>query len=76
MFFRLLPWEYAIRNLFRRPLRALLTFAGLTTVILLVLVVVGFIRGLERSLNVSGEPAQWRLDRRILFQRSAQPKRA
>ena len=33
MFFRLLPWEYAIRNLFRRPLRTSLTFAGLTTVI-------------------------------------------
>lgn len=56
MFFRLLPWEYAIRNLFRRPLRTCLTFAGLTTVILLVLIVVGFIRGLERSLAVSGDP--------------------
>ena len=56
MFFRLLPWEYAIRNLFRRPLRTALTFAGLTTVILLVFVVVGFIRGLERSLAVSGDP--------------------
>jgi ABC-type antimicrobial peptide transport system permease subunit len=56
MFFRLLPWEYAIRNLFRRPLRTLLTFAGLTTVILLVFVVVGFIRGLESSLAVSGDP--------------------
>ena len=56
MFFRLLPWEYAVRNLFRRPLRTCLTFAGLTTVIMLVLVVVGFIRGLERSLAVSGDP--------------------
>mgnify|MGYP002624467581 CR=1 FL=1 len=56
MFFRLLPWEYAIRNLFRRPLRTALTFVGLTTVIVLVLVVVGFIRGLERSLAVSGDP--------------------
>lgn len=55
-FFRLLPWEYAIRNLFRRPLRTFLTFVGLTTVILLVFVVVGFIRGLERSLAVSGDP--------------------
>jgi putative ABC transport system permease protein len=55
-FFRLLPWEYAIRNLFRRPLRAALTFAGLTTVVLLVFVVVGFIRGLERTLAVSGDP--------------------
>lgn len=55
-FFRLLPWEYAIRNLFRRPLRTALTFMGLTTVILLVFVVVGFIRGLEKSLAVSGDP--------------------
>jgi ABC-type antimicrobial peptide transport system permease subunit len=53
--FRLLPWEYAIRNLFRRPLRTFLTFAGLTTVIVLVFVVVGFIRGLERSLAVTGD---------------------
>lgn len=56
MFFRLLPWEYAIRNLLRRPLRTCLTLVGLTTVIALVLVVVGFIRGLERSLAVSGDP--------------------
>lgn len=56
MFFRLLPWEYGIRNLFRRPLRTLLTFAGLTTVIVLVLIVVGFIRGLEGTLDVSGDP--------------------
>lgn len=56
MFFRLLPWEYAIRNLFRRPLRTVLTFVGLTTVILMVFVVVAFIRGLERSLAVSGDP--------------------
>jgi len=55
MFFRLLPWEYAIRNLFRRPLRTVLTFLGLATVILMVFVVVGFIRGLEQSLAVSGD---------------------
>ncbi len=55
LFFRLLPWEYAIRNLFRRPLRTSLTLAGLTTVTVLVFVVVGFIRGLERSLAVSGD---------------------
>lgn len=53
---RLLPWEYGIRNLFRRPTRSALTFAALTTVILLVLVVVAFIRGLEGSLAVSGDP--------------------
>jgi ABC-type antimicrobial peptide transport system permease subunit len=55
MTFRLLPWEYATRNLFRRPLRTLLTFLGLTTVIVMIFVVVGFIRGLERSLAVSGD---------------------
>ena len=42
---RLLPWEYGVRNLFRRPSRTLLTLAGLTLVVLLVLIVVGFIRG-------------------------------
>ena len=57
MFFRLLPWEYATRNLFRRPLRTFLTFLGLATVILMIFVVVGFIRGLERSLAVSGDAA-------------------
>ena len=54
--FRLLPWEYGIRNLFRRPLRTTLTFAGLTTVVVLVFMVVGFIRGLERTLAVTGDP--------------------
>ncbi len=56
MLFRLLPWEYGIRNLFRRPLRSGLTLLALTTVTLMVLVVVGFVRGLERSLAVSGDP--------------------
>jgi putative ABC transport system permease protein len=54
--FRLLPWEYGVRNLFRRPSRTALTLLGLTLVVLLVLVVVGFIRGLENSLAVSGDP--------------------
>ena len=53
---RLLPWEYGVRNLFRRPARSLLTLLGLTLVVLLVFVVVGFIRGLEASLAVSGDP--------------------
>jgi putative ABC transport system permease protein len=53
---RLLPWDYGIRNLFRRPARSALTLAALTTVVLLVLVVVAFIRGLEGSLAVSGDP--------------------
>lgn len=54
--FRLLPWEYGVRNLFRRPSRSLLTLAALTLVVSLVLLVVGFIRGLEASLATSGDP--------------------
>jgi ABC-type antimicrobial peptide transport system permease subunit len=54
--FRLLPWEYGVRNLLRRPGRSALTLACLTLVVLLVLVVIGFIRGLEASLALSGDP--------------------
>ena len=54
--FRVLPWEYGVRNLFRRPLRSALTLAALALVALLIFVVVGFIRGLETTLSVSGEP--------------------
>lgn len=53
---RLLPWDYGVRNLMRRPLRSALTLIALATVVLLVFVVVGFIRGLETSLTVSGDP--------------------
>lgn len=53
---RRLPWDYGIRNLFRRPSRSALTLAGLSIVVLLVLVVVGFIRGLEASLAATGRP--------------------
>lgn len=52
---RLLPWEYGVRNLLRRPTRSALTLAGLTTVVLLIFVVVSFIRGLESSLATSGD---------------------
>jgi putative ABC transport system permease protein len=53
---RLLPWEYGVRNLLRRPARSALTLLGLSTVVLLIFVVVGFIRGLESSLTASGDP--------------------
>ena len=56
IWFRLLPWEYAIRNLFRRPVRTMLTLFGLTIVVLLILIVVGFIHGLENMLTASGDP--------------------
>lgn len=53
---RLLPWDYGVRNLFRRPSRSALTLGGLSIVVLLVLVVVAFIRGLEASLAATGQP--------------------
>jgi ABC-type antimicrobial peptide transport system permease subunit len=54
--FRLLPWEHATRNLMRRPARSGLTLLALTISVFLVLAVAGFIRGLEASLSISGDP--------------------
>ena len=51
----LLPWEYGVRNLARRPVRTALTLVALATAVMLVFVVVGFIRGLEQTLVVSGD---------------------
>src|SRR5687768_15119901 len=53
---RLLPWDYGARNLARRPVRTALTALGLTLVVFLLLLVVGFVRGLELSLQQSGDP--------------------
>lgn len=53
---RLLPWDYGIRNLLRRPLRTALTILGLALVVFLLLVVMSFQRGLESSLSRSGDP--------------------
>lgn len=55
MLFRPLPWDYGVRNLWRRPVRTLLTLLGLATVVFLVLVVAAFVRGLEASLATSGD---------------------
>ncbi len=52
---RFLPWDYGVRNLLRRPSRTALTLGALSVVILLIFVVVGFIRGLEQSLSISGD---------------------
>ncbi|MEQ1825569.1 MAG: ABC transporter permease [Pirellula sp.] len=53
---RFLPWDYAVRNLMRRPSRSGLTLIAISLVVLLIFVVVGFIRGLEASLANSGDP--------------------
>jgi ABC-type antimicrobial peptide transport system permease subunit len=52
---RLLPWDYGVRNLLRRPLRTVLTALGLTLVVFLLLLVVSFLRGLDASLQNSGD---------------------
>lgn len=51
---RLLPWEYGLRNLARRPLRSVLTLIGLSLATLLVLAVAGFVGGLEAMLARTG----------------------
>lgn len=52
---RLLPFEYAVRNLGRSPLRFAASVLGAGLVVLLVLAAGGFVRGMERSLSVSAE---------------------
>jgi putative ABC transport system permease protein len=52
---RLLPWDYGVRNLLRRPLRTALTALGLMLVVFLLLLVVSFVRGLDTSLQNSGD---------------------
>lgn len=51
---RLLPWEYAVRNLGRSPVRLALTVGGSTLVVLLVFAAAAFVRGLGANLSVSG----------------------
>jgi putative ABC transport system permease protein len=51
---RLLPWEYGVRNLARSPVRLALSLAGSVLVVLLVLAAGAFVRGMDKSLRVSG----------------------
>lgn len=51
---RLLPFEYAVRNLSRAPTRLVASLVGAALVVALVLAAGGFVRGMERSLSVSG----------------------
>ncbi len=51
---RLLPFEYAVRNLGRSPVRLAASVMGSALVVLLVLAAGGFVRGMVRSLAVSG----------------------
>jgi putative ABC transport system permease protein len=51
---RRLPFEYAVRNLGRSPTRLALSVAGGVLVVLLILAAGAFIRGMNKSLDVSG----------------------
>lgn len=53
---RRLPFEYAVRNLGRSPLRLLLSVGGACLVVLLVLAAAGFVVGMRDAMTVSGSP--------------------
>jgi putative ABC transport system permease protein len=49
-----LPFEYAVRNMTRNPVRLLLSAGGCGLVVLLVMAAGGFVSGMQRSLRTSG----------------------
>ena len=49
-----LPFEYAVRNLGRSPMRLVLSVGGSGLVVLLVLAAAGFSKGMQKSMVVSG----------------------
>ncbi len=49
-----IPFEYAVRNLGRSPLRMVLSVGGSMLVVLLVLASAAFVTGMKQSLRVSG----------------------
>lgn len=53
---RLLPFEYACRNLGRSPLRLLISVLGSVLVVVLATAAFAFVRGMDRSLTGSGSP--------------------
>lgn len=64
---RLLPFDYGVRNLARRPLRTLLTGLSSALVAALFASTAAFVRGIERSQTNAGRP-----DVAILLSRVAQ----
>ncbi len=53
---RLIPFDYAVRNLGRSPLRLAMSLLGSILVVILVIAAAAFIRGMEKSLAQSGSP--------------------
>lgn len=52
----MLPFSYALRNLFRDPSRLLLTVGGSALVVLLLIAAVAFNQGMDSVLTTSGSP--------------------
>jgi len=50
----MLPVDYAVRNLGRSPVRLALSLFGSTLVVLLAIAAAGFVRGMSKSLAISG----------------------
>ena len=51
---KLIPFDYAARNLGRRTMRLFMTLGGAALVALLVLAAAAFVNGMEKSLRISG----------------------
>jgi putative ABC transport system permease protein len=51
---RMLPFEYAVRNLGRSPMRLVLSVAGSALVVLLILAAGGFVNGMSTALRATG----------------------
>ncbi len=51
---RLLPFDYAVRNLGRSRIRLVLSVLGSALVVLLVIAAGGFVRGMDRALRATG----------------------
>lgn len=54
---RLLPFEYAVRSLGRSPVRLTASLVGSGLVVLILIAAAAFVRGMERSLAITGESA-------------------
>jgi len=54
---RLLPFDYAVRNLGRSPMRLAMSVSGSALVVLLVITAAGFVRGLDVALRTAGDAA-------------------
>ena len=53
---KLLPFDYAVRNLGRNPLRTVVGVVGAALVVFLVAGAAGFVTGMRRALVGSGSP--------------------